>query len=274
MMMDKYQILQNDEIELVVIGCGGSGGWFIQNLDKLYELELDYNYPFYPKITQIRLYDGDIVEKKNVERQNFLETDIGSYKVDACVNKMNIDISSYNHGEYEGFINKYPVKIITVNKYINKQTLRDFTFYKKATIFVTFVDNVKTRLEMNNFLWNSYLNFIHIDVGNNRGNGQLYNSFRFGDIKSKKLQDKYPHLEEMKDEEEGLSCAELSQQVKQILPVNYMAGQIALQYIAYLFNRLIFSERSFGSKIKGSEIITELEFNLIPSIKVVDSVII
>lgn len=25
MMMGKYQILQNDEIELVVIGCGGSG---------------------------------------------------------------------------------------------------------------------------------------------------------------------------------------------------------------------------------------------------------
>lgn len=57
----------------IVIGCGGVGSWLVPKLARLEK--------------QILLMDGDILERKNLDRQLFDATDIGKYKAEALADK-------------------------------------------------------------------------------------------------------------------------------------------------------------------------------------------
>ena len=60
-------------VKIVVIGAGGTGGYVIPHLYRLgYATNRDI---------RIVVCDGDVVERKNLVRQNFVEQDIGSFCV-------------------------------------------------------------------------------------------------------------------------------------------------------------------------------------------------
>lgn len=69
-----------------IIGCGAVGSTIAENIARL-------------GLTNISLYDFDIVEPHNVANQMFYATDIGKYKVDAVkesIEKINPDITTEN----------------------------------------------------------------------------------------------------------------------------------------------------------------------------------
>ena len=62
----------NRPVKIVIIGAGGTGGNVIPHL---YRIAFSSNRP-----CKVIICDGDIVERKNLIRQNFAECDIGENK--------------------------------------------------------------------------------------------------------------------------------------------------------------------------------------------------
>ena len=59
-------------VKIVLLGAGGTGGYIIPHL---YRIAFASNRP-----CRVIIADGDIVERKNLIRQNFAECDIGENK--------------------------------------------------------------------------------------------------------------------------------------------------------------------------------------------------
>lgn len=62
---------------LVIVGCGGTGGYVAESLTRLL-----------PGTAQIVLVDFDRVEERNLRRQNFFQEDIGKYKSVALAERL------------------------------------------------------------------------------------------------------------------------------------------------------------------------------------------
>jgi len=62
---------------VVVIGCGGIGGWLLSALDRTL-----------PNTTQVIIYDKDKLEERNLDRQLFSSHDIGRYKAKAVLRRL------------------------------------------------------------------------------------------------------------------------------------------------------------------------------------------
>ena len=60
-------------VKIVVLGAGGTGGYLIPHLYRIAFADSE-------RLYRIIICDGDIVEKKNLVRQNFVEQDIGRNK--------------------------------------------------------------------------------------------------------------------------------------------------------------------------------------------------
>lgn len=60
-------------VKIVVLGAGGTGGYLIPHLYQIVFADSE-------RLYRIIICDGDIVEKKNLVRQNFVEQDIGRNK--------------------------------------------------------------------------------------------------------------------------------------------------------------------------------------------------
>lgn len=64
-----------------IIGCGGIGGWLIHLISKSFTL--------FPGDSKFILFDNDIVEEKNLDRQLFSSNDIGKPKAKVFAKKFN-----------------------------------------------------------------------------------------------------------------------------------------------------------------------------------------
>ena len=67
---------KNNSLKIILIGAGGTGGYIAPHLYRI-------AYASGRKV-QIIIADGDIVEKKNLIRQNFADCDIGKNKAGSC----------------------------------------------------------------------------------------------------------------------------------------------------------------------------------------------
>lgn len=83
--LDPYLMRPEHPITVLVIGCGGTGSYVVSQLAKisvalkeLRDIELD-----------VCVADDDIVESHNIGRQMFSESDIGHYKSNVIVNRVN-----------------------------------------------------------------------------------------------------------------------------------------------------------------------------------------
>ena len=154
----------------VVIGCGGTGSLFIRDAIRLQSV---YNSDKETEEMQTILIDGDLVETKNLKRQNFTPNDVGLNKAQVLARRYS---KSFN------------TNVSYIDKYIESSeglynTIKDIVDKKSGGMTVVyiycFVDNVKTRLMMHNFvqLWRnitepSFVYFI-VDTGNTEYAGQL-----------------------------------------------------------------------------------------------------
>ena len=73
------------EINIVQIGCGGTGSWVVPLVSKLMN-NIRLRLPDTVDVLY-KLVDSDIVEERNILRQNFCEWDIGKSKAHSLVNR-------------------------------------------------------------------------------------------------------------------------------------------------------------------------------------------
>ena len=229
-------VSQHKHVEFVLVGAGGTGGFLISAISRLMkEIEATTT-----KTTACTIIDPDIVEEKNIPRQNFQPGDIGLPKAEVLAARyslaMGCDISAISQ----------PFTPIMAK-----------ARWRSLIIIIGCVDNAAARQEIASCLNSGdsayYLPDVWwLDCGNHRSSGQVLlgssNCFQFKqafDNPSKPHFCKvlpspivlHPELLEALPEEKQstpLSCAELVARNQQSLFVNQHVAAIASDYLLAL----------------------------------------
>ena len=172
-------------VKIVVIGAGGTGGYVIPHL---YRIAYASGRP-----CRIIIADGDIVEQKNLIRQNFAECDIGENKA---------QVMAERYSEVFGIETEYIPDFIE-----NEQQLFELLRFessgrssnKPISILIGAVDNNRSRIMCNN-VFKKLDDIIYIDSGNGEFTGQVICGVKMsGRVISKPVASVYPDL--LKDTE-------------------------------------------------------------------------
>lgn len=200
-------------MNIYIIGAGGTGGYVIRDLARfVYSVVLRDPEAANIKIT---IVDPDIVEEKNVLRQNFMPGDVGKHKAEVMAKRhsmaFGIEIGYYNctFGEMSSNIPSSNVVIIGC------------------------VDNNKARREIHTHLRNSYFDSkVWIDSGNERKSGQVILGNK---NKVPTVTGLFPEiLDEAQDSKSEISCAERMLQDEQNIFVNVTAANLILNFVRKL----------------------------------------
>lgn len=229
-------------VKIVVIGAGGTGGYVIPHLYRIAYASGRY--------CRIIIADGDIVEQKNLIRQNFAECDIGENKA---------QVMAERYSEVFGIETEYIPDFIE-----NEQQLLELLRFessgrnsnKPISILIGAVDNNRSRIMCNN-VFKKLDDIIYIDSGNGEFTGQVICGVKMsGRVISKPVASVYPDL--LKDTEKfpsELSCAERSVSAPQSIAANVFASSAVISMLYHLLiegnlrnNRITFSSRKLLMK--------------------------
>ncbi len=81
------QRLLSKRLEVLLIGCGGTGSTMATGLVFLHQAMLAFGHP---KGLHVTLVDGDRISRVNCVRQPFSESEIGLYKADVLATRINL----------------------------------------------------------------------------------------------------------------------------------------------------------------------------------------
>lgn len=236
---------------IIIVGAGGTGGYLVRDLARyVYSLKEKGDTKEY----RITIVDGDVVEKKNLLRQNFTARDEGLYKADVLAKR---------HAQAFGIeINSIPEMLtsdllgsLLSNSYSSNTSLRN--------IVIGCVDNNEARRIIHSQL--SRYEFYWIDSGNESKSGQVVVGYKrkpWGtSIPSKKtnfyipsIADMYPEiLDPSKDpvEDEKISCAERAVADSQNIFINMAAAGHALNFTRQILNGDDLTLHGIEFSIKG-----------------------
>ena len=192
-------------IHIVMIGCGGTGGHIAPHLYRLL-------YAVFRPSTVI-LCDGDLVEKKNLVRQNFVSCDLGRNKAEVLA---------------ERYSAAFGMECRYVPRYIETEDeLRDLLRPAHADALVILIGAVDNN---RNDVFCKAKNLIYIDSGNGLANGQVVCGVRKGGrTVQRPVAGFYPDILEPTDKfPSELSCAEASVSSPQAMTANLMAATLTL----------------------------------------------
>ncbi len=217
--MEGYQ--QAYRKRVIVIGCGGTGGYLVPNLARLIASLDDTN-------IDLILLDGDRVESKNLTRQNFITPDLGRYKAEVLAERYSAAFGIEIH-----FIPEYlkSIKMLT-----SLCTSHDHG----ANIVIGCVDNHRTRREIAKW-FRRREGRIWIDAGNEEMHGQVFcginqpayhteeNSITFG---LPCVADMFPEIDKNRKAvfNDERSCADRAISAPQNIAVNLMAANYLLNF--------------------------------------------
>lgn len=167
----------------VVVGCGGNGAYLIPNMLRQLSIQNKrLELAGHPQ-HKVVLIDADVVEDKNLTRQNFVRTDVGRNKA---------EVMAVRYGRAFG------VEIDYIPEYIesSEQLITIVKSYKKGVnrnpVFIGAVDNNKTRVLING-AFTHFAKSFWIDAGNEEWGGQVVCGFNFANKQPEKG-NKNPHL--------------------------------------------------------------------------------
>lgn len=245
----------------IVIGAGGTGGYVIPQLARMVSIASDESIKSNPDT--ITIIDKDVVEHKNLKRQNFIMSDLGK-------NKAEVMQQRYSKG-FDFNIACIPTYIESsemLTRYIGSLNLKN-----SLIVLIDCTDNNKTRILIHKAI-EEYMSVIpkyaygvyFVSSGNEEMHGQVSFSAKLNPrklIKDKFLPnlrdiDKrdffksiketqvfnipticelFPDMEvgKLPDEE---SCAERSVSAPQNIQTNYMAADIVLNYLNKIINNM------------------------------------
>jgi PRTRC genetic system ThiF family protein len=258
MSLRNYARIEN----VLVVGCGGTGGHLIPNLARLIHVlnnsrrssrrGYSYNHGDLPTI-KLFLADGDIVEEKNLIRQHFISVDVGRNKAEVLG---------------ERYAAAFGLEIGVIPKYL--ENLKDFSFLSKhimrrdaADLVIGCVDNNASRKVLHKWFLLRSNNYsdrasFWIDSGNEERSGQVvcgykpyeyrYDSLKFNPFGKPVVQSKangdfslpcavevYPELLHLDDKfSSEVSCADRSASAPQNMQTNVTAATIIMNFVQKL----------------------------------------
>jgi PRTRC genetic system ThiF family protein len=138
---------------IALVGCGGTGSWLAPHLARIYKiLEEVYHHQ-----VNMFFWDPDIVEKKNIFRQNFCEAEIG-------LNKAATLAARYSQA--------WGLNIVAIEKGVENSPFLQTGTYESRSIVVTCVDNNTTRAQVHKYCKENW-DVWWMDVGNLKTAGQV-----------------------------------------------------------------------------------------------------
>lgn len=217
-------IPDSDTVNLVLVGCGGTGSWLAPAVTRVGRLLRDSR----GLDVRINFVDPDLVEEKNVYRQNFSYAEIGESKAFAL---------AFRYGLSWG------MPIIANPRRLSE--VKQPGGYGKTTVYLGCVDRASARQEIHDSMIDGAW---WIDCGNEADNGQVLIGCK-GDIPKEPF--KLPgycswlplptlqHPELLQGSEQsasdlGLSCAELALRDSQGMAINQRMAAEAADYLVRL----------------------------------------
>lgn len=157
-------------VKIVILGAGGTGGYVIPHLYRI-GFAADRN-------IRIIVCDGDVVEEKNLVRQNFVEQDIGRNKA---------QVLSERYSAAFGIECEYIPRFIETEEELFRLTKPDFQQSRwnnipetQRVILLGCVDNNKSR-QLCHAVFYKQKDIIYIDSGNGEHTGQVVCGVRQND---------------------------------------------------------------------------------------------
>lgn len=230
-----YLINTPHPITVSVIGAGGNGSQVIQGLARMHVTLQALGKPG----LLVCLYDDDKVTESNQGRQLFSQTDIGRYKAEVLISRINRFYGT-------GWLNEN----CKYNKKHNSST----------NIVISCVDTAKARIEISKY-WNNpkalrdwEIPYYWLDLGNSAKSGQvvLGSSKHTEQPKSKKYKtiaklptiDKEFDLKSIKEDNEP-SCSVAEAIEKQDLFINPIVSYMALNLLWKLLKDYSITHRGY-----------------------------
>ena len=162
--IEKYLVDPTHRITVNVIGVGGTGSQVMQGLARLSHTLKALGKPE----LFVRCYDDDLITESSVGRQLFSEGDIGRFKADVIVERIN----RFYNTDWESVPCKYDVSNLGIA--INDE--------HSSNIFITCVDSYDSRFHIKGILEDFLKSRMHniyerpfywIDTGNSYDFGQV-----------------------------------------------------------------------------------------------------
>ena len=201
-------------VKIVMLGAGGTGGYAAPHI---YRLIHTLNRP-----VRFLVADGDIVEEKNLVRQNFIRADLGRNKAAVMA---------------ERYASAFGMEIVYLPEFIENEdalaalTAQDY-FRKELVILIGAVDNNRSR-QMCHGVFQKAKELVYIDSGNGQYTGQVVCGIRRnGRTYYKPVGTLYPDVLADTDKfPTELSCAEAAISAPQSVVANVMAATAILSYL-------------------------------------------
>lgn len=215
-------------VKIVMLGAGGTGGHAAPHLYRLlHALE---------RPVKIIIADGDVVEPKNLVRQNFIFADLGRNKAQVLAERY-----STAFGLETLYIPDFIENAERLAELVKPDTYSPSPYsYRQRdglSVLIGAVDNNKSR-QLCHKVFNQTDNLVYIDSGNGEFTGQVVCGIRRkGKTYYKPIGELYPDILDNTDKfPTELSCAEAAVSAPQSIVANIMA---ATAVVSYLYNILV-----------------------------------
>lgn len=180
------QKILKESTNIYIIGAGGTTSWFLPKLIKILNIFSNQ------KSFNILIIDGDVVESKNLTRQNFIQQDIGKYKAEVLATRYSNLIKNTEKISIS-FMNKYAygeLKPERFNEFSDNfiHFADIFSFLQNIStprIVFNLVDNEGVKKDLDLFFNSQILRIIYFSAGVNLHNGQIYTNFYLNDLNHK-----------------------------------------------------------------------------------------
>jgi len=144
-------------VHLFLIGCGGTGSWLAPAVARIARLLIEK----FARDAAVGFVDPDVVEGKNIYRQNFCAAEIGTNKAVALATRYSLT--------WGVDIQAYPAKFgWSIANDLGGGYGRD-----SLSVYVGCVDNVRARRDILGAIHNNYGTCFWLDCGNDKESGQV-----------------------------------------------------------------------------------------------------
>lgn len=223
-----------EKLNIHVIGAGGTGGYCVEFLTRLLA----------GGAHKIHVYDGDMVEIKNLKRQNFTKDDVDLNKAEVLCKRLSDQVMDAPELiPHPGYLTDGASLFAEILLSLEKD---------ESLIIVQAVDNVATRKLVNDVIMHNltenHILTVALDSGNDDQGGQvvLYanGGVRNTEPLTKKSQlgllptmlEVFPELNEVDDNNPGIvmDCAQNAEAQPQAMMANVRNGEVLAQVIIRL----------------------------------------
>lgn len=244
---------------VIVVGCGGNGGYLIPLIARYIATSPSE----FIRDIELVLIDGDVVEEKNILRQNFVQSDIGNKKSETLADRCNM---------------AFGMNIRAIPNHLNSGVLdREWANY--GTLVIGCVDRhevrhlISQKIERHYAGYNSGYSAFYIDVGNELTAGHLFMSgplsIRMNEDGFEKrtapilIHKFFPKIAEADIKKAEPSCADLTASGAQRMDVNVKAATLAFEAFCAVMapGEIDYYELSFGPGRVRTFLIKDLTIN-------------